>query len=136
MLAVLQHAARTYGKIEQSKTIKEGTFMNQPIDQRGSAAGVTLAVIAIIISIVALVLAWMAYNRTGADLEERIQQQISETTQEVQPELEQGAQEVEQGARDGAQQLDEGFDGVDEDDTDTTQDQNQSSDDSTQTTPQ
>lgn len=39
--------------------------------------------IALILSIIALVLAWLAYNRTGADLEAQIQQQVQEATDNI-----------------------------------------------------
>ncbi len=75
---------------------------------RGAGRGTTLlAAVALIIALLALGLAWMAYNRTGADLEDRIQQQV-----------EQSAQDVNQGAQEAGDAIDAGPDGVDEDDTD------------------
>lgn len=33
--------------------------------------------LALILSLLALILAWMAYNRTGQDLENRVQQEVN-----------------------------------------------------------
>lgn len=63
--------------------------------RRGASA---VAWIALIVAIVALVLAWIAYDRTGANLEEQIRTQVEQ----------------------GINAVDAGPDGVDEDDTDTT----------------
>lgn len=51
-----------------------------------------MAWIAVILAIVALVIAWMAYNRTGEDLESRIQSQVNETIEGAQ----QGTQDVQE----------------------------------------
>lgn len=69
----------------------------------GGAAGrgtTFVAWLALILAVLALWLAWTAYDRTGGDLDERIRQEVQ-----------QGAQNVEES-------LDAGPDGVDEDDTD------------------
>ena len=77
---------------------------------RGAGRGTTaVAWIALIAALLALTLAWMAYNRTGDDLENRIQQGVQDAMV--------GA---ERGVNEGVNTLDEGPDGVDEDDTDTT----------------
>jgi hypothetical protein len=39
---------------------------------------------ALIISIVALILAWIAYNRTGPDLENRVQQKLNQGIDNIQ----------------------------------------------------
>lgn len=78
-----------------------------------------VAWIALIVAIIALSLAWVAYNRTGEDLENRIQQQVQEAAQNTQDAAQEGAQNVQEGAQEGAQNIDEGPDGVDEDDTET-----------------
>ena len=39
---------------------------------------------ALIISIIALILAWAAYNRAGADLEQQIQREVEEAVAEIQ----------------------------------------------------
>lgn len=74
----------------------------------GGVAATTIAVIALIVGIIALWLAWVAYERTGADLDRRIQ----EATQQAWQNLEQGAQNTEEA-------IDAGPDGVDQDDTNT-----------------
>lgn len=61
--------------------------MADVVTNRGAGAGTTLlGWVAVILSVLALVLAWMAYDRTGANLDERIQQQVqqaaSDTSQE------------------------------------------------------
>lgn len=70
---------------------------------RGTSWATTLlAWIALIAALIALWLAWVAYDRTGTDLDERIQQEVRQGVQ--------GAENV----------LDAGPDGIDEDDTETT----------------
>lgn len=78
-----------------------------------------VAWIALIVAIIALTLGWVAFNRTGEDLENKIQQQVEQRTQDLQQGAQEGAQNVEEGTREGTQRLDEGPDGVDEDDTGT-----------------
>jgi len=68
-----------------------------------------VAWIALVVAIVALVIAWMAYNRTGADLEQQIQTQIEESINAT-----------EDATQDASDAVDAGPDGVDEDDTDVT----------------
>lgn len=78
------------------------------LTNRGAGRGTTLvAWIALIVALLALWLAWMAYDRTGADLDERIQQQVQES-----------AQDINQGAQETTEAIDAGPDGIDEDDTD------------------
>lgn len=48
-------------------------------DRRGGSG--VVAWLALILAVLALALAWMAYNRTGDDLENRIQQGINRTTE-------------------------------------------------------
>ena len=74
---------------------------------RGASA---VAWIALIISIIALSLAWMAYDRTGADLDQQIQTQVQESVNAA-----------ENATQDAAEAIDAGPDGVDEDDTDVQQ---------------
>jgi len=53
-------------------------------ERRGAGAGTTLlSWLAILLSIAALALAWTAYNRTGTDLESKIQQRVNEATERV-----------------------------------------------------
>lgn len=40
--------------------------------------------LALLLSLLALIVAWMAYNRTGDDLESRINQQVNEAIDKVQ----------------------------------------------------
>ena len=72
--------------------------------RRGASA---VAWIALIVGIIALIVAWMAYNRTGANLEQQIQTQVQESLNT--------AEDATQNASDA---IDAGPDGVDEDDTD------------------
>lgn len=47
------------------------------IKETGAGAGTTaLTWLALLLAIIALALAWAAYNRTGVDLENKIQEQI------------------------------------------------------------
>ena len=72
--------------------------------KRGASA---VARIALVVAIAALVIAWMAYNRAGADLEDQIRTQVEQSIN--------AADDATQGAQDA---IDAGPDGVDEDDTD------------------
>ena len=69
-----------------------------------------VAWIALVISIIALALAWMAYDRTGANLEQQIKTQVQE-----------GINAADDAAQDASNAIDAGPDGVDEDDTDVPQ---------------
>lgn len=71
---------------------------------RGTSA---VAWIALVVAAIALVLAWVAYNRTGADLEDQIRTQVEQSIN--------AADEATQETQDA---VDAGPDGVDEDDTD------------------
>lgn len=77
---------------------------------RYTNAGSVVAWIALIVSVLALILAWVAYNRTGADLEDQIQTQV-----------EQSINATEEATDDAVDAVDAGPDGVDEDDTDVQQ---------------
>lgn len=80
------------------------------VTNRGAGRGTSfVAWIALIVAVLALTLAWMAYDRTGADLDEKIQQQVQ-----------QGVNATERGLENTEEAIDAGPDGVDEDDTDTT----------------
>lgn len=68
-----------------------------------------ISIIALVVAIAAFILAWTAYERTGADLDERIREATV-----------QSAETIEQGVEQGADAIDKGPDGVDQDDTDTT----------------
>lgn len=58
----------------------------------------TIAWIALIISILAVILAWTAFNRAGADLEEIVQMEVEQAVMEI----EESYQQAEEAARDGA----------------------------------
>ena len=75
--------------------------------QRGFSG--TIAIIALVVAIIAFIIAWMAYERTGADLDQRIREATQQTSDTI-----------EEGAQQGADAIDKGPDGVDQDDTDTT----------------
>lgn len=71
---------------------------------RGASA---IAWIALIVALIALTLGWIAYNRTGADLEDQIQTQVQ-----------QAVDNSDEAVEDASNAVDAGPDGVDEDDTD------------------
>lgn len=58
----------------------------------------TTAVIALIISIIALVLAWTAFNRSGEDLGVLIEEKVEQSAREIRKEY----NELEVNARNGA----------------------------------
>lgn len=93
---------------------------------RGAGRGTSLvAWLALIVGLLAFWLAWMAYDRTGADLDQRIQQGVQQASDNVQ-----------QGAQDAEEAIDAGPDGVDQDDTDTITDPNAPTDGTTNETTQ
>lgn len=75
-------------------------------EKRASSA---IGWIALIVSLIALVLAWMAYDRTGANLEQQIRTQVQE-----------GVNAAEDATDRASDAIDAGPDGIDEDDTDVT----------------
>lgn len=78
---------------------------------RGASA---IAVLALILAIAALGLAWVAYNRTGKDLETQIQQGIERAADNVE-EGAKNAGDKAQNASDKVEQgIDNGPDGVDD----------------------
>jgi beta-lactam-binding protein with PASTA domain len=72
----------------------------------------TTAVIALIISILALILAWTAFNRAGQDLTAVIEQEVEEAAAEIRLESQQAEMEIREGTADtleaGADALNEG----------------------------
>lgn len=72
-----------------------------------------VSVAALVISFIAIIMAWTAYNRTGVDFEEVIQREVNESMVEINANL----QELEEVARENAaQQLRESAEEVDTDD--------------------
>lgn len=66
---------------EPRSASKNETIRPVVVDDRGRGAGhgtTLLAWLALVVAVAALVLAWAAFNRTGEDLERRIQQEIGE----------------------------------------------------------
>ncbi len=82
-------------------------------ESRGASRFLTW--LALLLSLLALGLAWMAYNRTNGNLRTDVQQ----TTNQAQDAAGQAGQKVEEKAQDAGQAIDAGPDGVDEDDTQT-----------------
>lgn len=69
----------------------------------GGAAAGTVSTIAIIISVIALILAWVAYDRTGGDLDERIRSEVQTEVQQIEPAAEEAAQDTEEAFEEGVQ---------------------------------
>lgn len=63
-----------------------------------NSAGSVVAWLALVLAIAALALGWIAYNRTGQDLESTIRNQVDESVNSVQ----QGAQDVQENVNQGA----------------------------------
>lgn len=68
-------------------------------DNRSGGSGF-VSWLALILAIAALTLAWLAYNRAGADLEDRIRQQVEQSTPAVQEEAQDLQQEVDEETTD------------------------------------
>ena len=49
---------------------------------------------ALIVAIIALILGWTAFNRSGVDLEDMIQQEVQEAAQEIEEEYQEGERAV------------------------------------------
>lgn len=79
-------------------------------NERGDAAGW----VAIIIAVVALILSWVAYNRTGEDLENQIQQEVNNAVMETEDAVQESGQEVQEGTDAVEEGIDTGPDGVDD----------------------
>ncbi len=70
--------------------------METEVRYRGASG---LAWLAFIIAVAALVVAWMAYNRTGTDLEDRIANQVQKATDSAERGLDTGPDGVDDGSR-------------------------------------
>lgn len=70
------------------------------------------AIIALIVSVIALVLGWVAFNRSGADIEEIVQREVEEATVEFNANLEDLEASFRQNTAD---ELQEAADDVEED---------------------
>lgn len=68
---------------------------NKAVTVRDTSRGIAL--LAILLALGALVLAWMAYNRTGTDLEDRIADQAQRATDATERELDTGIDGVDDG---------------------------------------
>lgn len=51
------------------------------MNERGDIATRTIATIALVIAVAASILAWMAFDRTGSNLDSRIQSQVNQAAQ-------------------------------------------------------
>lgn len=65
-----------------------------------NSAGSVVAWLALVLAIVALALGWIAFNRTGQDLETRIKNQVTESVDDVQQGAQDAGEDVQQGAED------------------------------------
>lgn len=72
-------------------------------NNRGPSA---VAWTALVISILALVIAWLAYNRSGRDLEDTVGDALENTTQQV----DDAANDAGDAAQEGADAIEEGVD--------------------------
>lgn len=61
-------------------------------DRKGGSSFVSW--LALILAVLALVVAWMAYNRSGQDLETRIRQQVNESVNSSRDEVQEGTDAV------------------------------------------
>ncbi len=68
---------------------------NKSVTVRDTSRGIAL--LAMFLALGALVLAWMAYNRTGTDLEDRIADQVQRATDTTERGLDTGIDGVDDG---------------------------------------
>lgn len=64
--------------------------MNQTSEQ----GNIMISWIALIVAILALIVGWIAYNRTGVDLETQIQREVNQAAGEANQELNEAEREV------------------------------------------
>ena len=84
-----------------TRTVRDDRVVHDHYDNGWSdTLARALAGLALVLSLVALTLGWMAYNRIGEDLEDRIQRGVTDAVNNTE------------------RAIDAGPDGVDEDDTD------------------
>ena len=74
-------------KLDVSRNIAKIDNSN---NNQHSGSGRNLAIIAIVIAIIALTLAWMTYNRSGKDLEDSVTDSIEGTSQNAGDETQRG----------------------------------------------
>lgn len=58
---------------------------------------------ALVIAILALIIGWIAFNRSGADLEQIIEQEVEEATVEIRTDLQQAEQKLRNETSEGLQ---------------------------------
>ncbi len=73
-----------------------------------------MAWLATIIAIAALVVAWLAYNRSGKDLEDSVQDTTNSAIQEVQESASDAGEEAQEASDSAEGAIDTGPDGVDD----------------------
>lgn len=73
------------------------------IHDKGSASSF-VAWLALILAALALLVAWLAYNRSGEDLETRIQRQVNQSLNETQQEGREAQNEVQEETRENTNQ--------------------------------
>lgn len=81
--------------------------MDNSNDNYRTNTGSAVATFAIILAIIALTVAWMAYNRSGKDLEDSVGDTVNSATENASENTQEGIDSVERG-------LDTGPDGVDD----------------------
>lgn len=79
--------------------------------RRGASA---VAWTALVIAIISLVIAWMAYNRSGRDLEDRINDAIENASQQVEDASQEAGEDAQQGTDAVEEGIDAGPDGQDD----------------------
>jgi type VI protein secretion system component VasK len=90
------------------------TLRRNPMAEYSDRRPSTVAWIALVAAIIALIIGWAAYNRSGEDLEDSAADAVNETTQQVEEGAEE-AGEATQDATDAAEDAaDTGPDGVDD----------------------
>lgn len=68
------------------------------MDNDKKQSGSAIAWLALIVSIISLILAWTAFNRSGTDLEQIIEEEVGQARMEIEAEYQQTEDEVRQEA--------------------------------------
>ncbi len=95
--------------LNKKRIIRMAEMVTREREDHSTARGTNsvIAIIALVIAIAALTLAWLAYNRAGEDLENQVGQGLEQAADETGEAAQEASDSVEQT-------VDEGPDGVDD----------------------
>jgi hypothetical protein len=110
--------ARYDDDVVVDRDVNRDVHVNRAVAPLSDGFARMLAGLALVLSLLALMLAWQAYDRTGVDLDERIKNAASSAANKVEAGADATGDAIKDGAADAERAIDAGPDGVDNDDTD------------------